>query len=972
MTARRVSSTTGFSVDSFVAAIRLVMMEASGYGNMSKLRDNCIRFICGMVENLKGLIMYRKTLIMSLLFGPFALLSDEITMRPLIGNVDWTDGDNFEGGSAPKANDTVIIPTKWISGIGWPAVSNSVGDASFSCISTLSKIKVQSGASFVITVPAGTSAEFPVSVTGSGTLVKAGSGELKLTSAVATTKDKSTTYDDLEVNLTVAEGKLTLPVREEGATLLTHNYLSVHVEKGAVLQTVQNGNMTIKQLTGGGTVRNDGTKQIQLVINGSPPSFCSVFDGLITGLLSVDARASHVTLLNEANDFSGGISMRHNGLPSLRRLAIPLLGMKGAPSPVGTANKLAFGSGGGALHYIGEVPSTSDKSLGMSELVNVLDAGAHGGLRLTGVFEAYSNTKTLNKLYLTGSNTVPCEIAGFVRSWKVDDIHRPFYITKQGTGTWIFNQSSDGNSQNMSRGVIAVEEGTVEFTSIAESNKFCSLGVSTDLYQREADTPSDEAHVGYAYLLGGSASNGEPTEGRMRYIGSDPAQCSTRPIALKTDGALAVTASRKLRLFDVRTEGVGAKRLALEAAEGAVGDLFDIFDSAESPISIVKRGAGVWRIGGKQALHGGVTVEGGTLVVENMAADSPYSWFRFSVKEVVAGCERYSNYTGKYFTNYNFNKADAALNVSELGLFDVKGYRLGIGISDVDHEYLVSRGNCAYVNPDRIKSEPYDSSSSYCLFDNRKETATGTFCGGLQLALKKMPKKDTPSTWFPIVFRVTNGTPEAVSWDFVNTRALYGALEGSLLEVQRQVTAARLEGSADGVHWDVLSDVDVEVPEDEVKKYVWVSNHEAWSSAPTNRRKLSDGKGFALSRTTPVHAPAPWLNVAHLSVAGGAVLRFEGVAPLVSNLSVDMKSGVGTVQGVKFAASGVLNVVSCSFEGHSVSLPLGFAQAEGAENLSKWTIKIDGEAIPSRLNVSVASDGSSITVSKIGMTIVVR
>ena len=102
------------------------------------------------------------------------------------------------------------------------------------------------------------------------------------------------------------------------------------------------------------------------------------------------------------------------------------------------------------------------------------------------------------------------------------------------------------------------------------------------------------------------------------------------------------------------------------------------------------------------------------------------------------------------------------------------------------------------------------------------------------------------------------------------------------------------------------------------------------------------------------------------------MLRFEGVAPLVSNLSVDMKSGVGTVQGVKFAASGVLNVVNCSFEGHSVSLPLGFAQAEGVENLSKWAIKIDGGEIPSRLNVSVASDGSSVTVSKIGMTIVVR
>ena len=94
--------------------------------------------------------------------------------------------------------------------------------------------------------------------------------------------------------------------------------------------------------------------------------------------------------------------------------------------------------------------------------------------------------------------------------------------------------------------------------------------------------------------------------------------------------------------------------------------------------------------------------------------------------------------------------------------------------------------------------------------------------------------------------------------------------------------------------------------------------------------------------------------------------------PEVRAIKVDGSAGAGTVQGVKFAASGVLNVVNCSFEGHSVSLPLGFARAEGVENLSKWAIKIDGGEIPSRLNVSVASDGSCVTVSKIGMTIVVR
>ena len=113
-----------------------------------------------------------------LLLGPIALVADEITMKPLVGNVDWTDAANFEGGVAPQKNDTVIIPKKWITNQGWPAVSNSVNDASFSLISSLAKVKVEQSASLVITVPSGSSAELPVSVSGAGNLVKAGFGEL--------------------------------------------------------------------------------------------------------------------------------------------------------------------------------------------------------------------------------------------------------------------------------------------------------------------------------------------------------------------------------------------------------------------------------------------------------------------------------------------------------------------------------------------------------------------------------------------------------------------------------------------------------------------------------------------------------------------------------------------------------------------------------------------------------------------------
>jgi autotransporter-associated beta strand protein len=493
------------------------------------------------------------------------------------------------------------------------------------------------------------------------------------------------------------------------------------------------------------------------------------------------------------------------------------------------------------------------------------------------------------------------------------------------------------------------------------------LGYATALYKREADVPSEEAKVEYAWLLGGRDANNIPTEGRMCYTGTWPAQITNRPMALATSGAFATTQAR-IRLFDVRAKGVGAKTLALEAPAGITNDLYDIAGTENSPIGIVKRGEGTWCIGGNVSLGGPISVEGGELIVENRPSGSAYTWFKLTVKQTAATCLRYVNY----------NSTDRYVRISELGLFDKNGNRITLGIRQAETSLDVLQGmsQVAIDSPNSISFDKINSNTS-CLFDNLKPDASGLYHGGMRALTKTQIRLDNPNTWASVVFRLTNGSPEAVSFDYVNP----GTTKNDISWGHSFPTAMRLEASNDGVNWEMVwEDDELEIPEgleneDSSKTYYkWASNGDAWTTT-LKQRKYEDGKSFKLERTRQLRETSVLTLIPELSVAAGASLKVEGDTtvpmPVVCAVKVDGLAGAGAVQGIKFASSGVLNVVNCSFEGHSVTLPLGFANADGAENLSKWNLEIDGE-IPSRLSVSVASDGSSLTISKIGMTIVVR
>ena len=898
------------------------------------------------------------------------------TMKAVNGHVDWTDPNNWEDGIAPKgAGDTVTFHTGWIAGYGYQNFTNTSADAeSLAIIRELDGIEFPYGVKWTLDLDEDLTISCPVK--GNGTLVKAGPAVLSLTTHVPTVSGSSVIYYDLNNGFSVMGGTLRLPVADD-ETYRTHSYKSVYVAEGATLVTVRNGNMSVTSFSGAGMITNEteyaGTYP-QLTAAGMADTDPSVFYGSIGGPLMVRSQGSKVSLRSASNTFTGGVQLNRYEEYAEKDggvMEAVKLGKSGEPSSFGTG-AISISSKGGLVRYIGDTDDECNRQFSIPEVVNIIDAGHHGGLKLTGVLTPYSSTETLNQLYLTGSNSVPCEFAGEIRTInrKSDGASLPVYVTKQGTGTWNFTDPKKGSTPYYTfgpRGVFAVENGTLGFDTLAEAGTWCALGWATNLYSREVTSPSPAGEVDYAYLLGGTNAAGIATEGRMRYTGTADAYCSTRPIALRTAGALDIGTSR-FKFFDVSPEGTGAKSFALEADAGGSGELRDITDSAEAPVSIVKRGAGSWRLHATGGLHGGVSVEGGELIVENPSGNSPFTWFRLTLKETVAGSPRYADYTGSVLKNCNLNSTDKRINLCEFALFDVNGVRQNIGIVDCPSAAFAQPGECALENPGLVY-EYYKDATAYCLFDNRKQTAAGNWCGGMRMTLRTQLDADDESTWFPIVFRLTNGAPEVVSWDLVSAECLTNFLGSADAKVaaQQQVSAIRIEGSLDGKNWENLGDYDLDLSE--TVNYAWHSNKNGWGTGQTTPRKLSDGKSIALEHTRSAVAQVPWLTLPSVEVAKGASLKFIGERPTVSALTLDV-AGAGTIENVAFAEAGVLTISGEIPKGKAVNIPVGLVNVTGwAENVSKWIVRFESKPDLKR-EVLIGENG--VTILPNGMMILLR
>ena len=340
------------------------------------------------------------------------------------GNNDWTDSGNYDatGVPDPAAQDTLVFPD------GAKVTLDGSDAASCNIAQHLYRMKVADGASDVVitvNVPPGGTVNFDGAVVPTGdeynggsykhlTVYKTGEGDLKL-NAFGITDAGAAYKTDYYSNFMVVQGAVHLPTNMTGNTYVG----CVTVSNGASLFTGIGGITTIMYLYGDGVVTNDAPSAQTFRVNGSGD-----FYGDLCGSISYASRG--VVMLHGTNsNMRGSFNITYNqhnrsAVSSSRGITgLAKIGRVGEASSTGTGSTIVAGAEGSILLYLGQGEHT-DKAYGSRspDYINIIDGGAYGGLVWEGDWWQYDNDGYFGmaNLILRGSNSVPCEMSGAVKS----------------------------------------------------------------------------------------------------------------------------------------------------------------------------------------------------------------------------------------------------------------------------------------------------------------------------------------------------------------------------------------------------------------------------------------------------------------------------------------------------------------------------------------------------------------------------
>ena len=630
------------------------------------------------------------------------------------------------------------------------------------------------------------------------------------------------------------------------------------------------------------------------------------------------------------------------------RLGIAKFGVKNSVhSSIGNIDGIKPDFYGTIIEYLG-TGETTDKGFviaGSTGCEQELDGGATGGLVWQGNF-SYGNSTYKNQMQrfvFSGTGTEKTNVLD--GAWDALLNGCSTYVTKRGPSVWRFNS----NAGRKNAGVIAVEEGTLQFESIAEKGVICSLGTADILHERYSGTYDAERTVDYAYLLGTTnAAGASATEGVMEYVGTSRAVSRTRPLRLQGDGRLS-SPSGDLQLVGARPVAGGDRTLTLSAGEGVSSSLDDLDDGA-GRVSVVKEGAGTWTIGGASSISGGIDVRGGELRV--IGLNVPYEYYRFTVMGTPAGEAATEAYC--YIVQFD-----------ELSLFDSEGNRLNPTMTwkHDSHEtagfYPVS-GDARELAPNEIFSGRTDKMHFYAndafgmnYLCNNTATDRQSFCFHYYWTTSNdsAPKLLKPETHLPVVMRVAESAiGRAVKYDFLNR----------FDEVTSNVpNSFKIEGSPDGASWTELS---------RRENYTAPATKNSWYSDGTTFSTSTAPTGFAISpRTT---AGVSLAGVTNVSVAAGATLSAMGDVAPISRITVDAAVGAGTIRGFALAASGTLMVLNEPAGAQSYDVSLNLSGCTDAGNIARWSLLVDGVDMSAKRAVKVSAGG--ITITRKGFMLLLR
>ena len=837
----------------------------------------------------------------------------------------WSNGNNWQGGIAPVAGDTAKF-------------SDNAGE-----------IEVGAGdLELFKSLPVITAVNFSSTTR----IVMLASGDITLTNAmvdvwfvnrgganVTLSKCGDKTYQFC--NFIVENGSLALTA-EPLTVAAYYNFGNIAVSNGATLylaHTVgKDRPITCPcSLNSEGVVSPYAEGKAGIRISGSYGAPPSLIRGTLQGDIDLQPYATNVYLLGSAHTITGAVRpWTHNGETEKGLLGVEKLGMKSDPSSsVGNVAAISFLYNGARYLYLGDGETTDRQINWVLSWYDYnpyhepeFDAGATGGVTFTGKWSTHSTgsvTKTPHTtLVLSGSNTVPCVVACQIETIASDaDTTRTVYITKRGTGTWRFNDHA--NRKNT--GVIAVEEGTLQFESIAEKGVVCSLGLATDLYGKFFGYNTNMvAAVDYALLLGTTNAHGAAaTEGVLDYVGEGEAICSTRPIALLGDGRLCASGGR-IEFSGVSAATAGEKTFALDGTNAFVNVLQGVSDGA-GVLSIAKYGTNTWKLVGSLEFGGDIVVNGGTLEV--LGTGQQYTWFRFNSYEVHA--TRFGDTAQTYRYQHKFD---------EFALFDVNGVRQNVGFTYPDDNkaaagYYDVTGDATAVapgtmGPGRAGQWYFYENAKYGLvkLTDKNVAANKNFIGWYKdsSSAGNASSIDRPDRRLTFVTRLTNGTPEIARYDFCSSSM-------NAASVSNCPSTFSLEGSYDGVSWTLLHTVTNNPVNSGGGR--WVSDDTPFNTQYTN---------IGYQVVGHVTAPMPLTRVRSVRVAAGATLRASGQVAPIRGLVVDA-NGAGTIDGFSFSdADGcTLNVLNAG-RFTSLALPGEYLNVSGLENVSRWDLRLDGES----------------------------
>ena len=928
------------------------------------------------------------------------------TWSGAVNDYDWTNPGNYQDGK-PSAGDTVALPD---------GVSVQLNDsASFTFVNTLDRITPASNATLTVSLAANVtnSLEVPFTafpaITNSchGRIVKTGGGTLFLNSMKmdnGLTGDKQRCLD-YYCRLDINEGDVAMNQRTGGkngmlgvVTIAADATLFTCGDPVVTISTYDVSATYFAEMWGSGSIRAMVKPSAQYKYFYLHPDYVyslsdSVFSGTIGEDLCIYAEGRW-QLTGTQSTSCASIQVGKNygkGPEGAARLAVAKFGTANGTSSLGKGRgQINYRGGSGYVLYTGTGETTDLIIQGQTGNSNpypsFFDAGAHGGLDIKGDISVSKYQGKMERLILTGSNTVPCSVSGqLLAGDSSSGVTGGFFFIKRGTGTWRFADAVVEVRDKFSYGwetfsvintklrdnrtSFTIEEGTFQFDSLAETNRYCSLGLGTRLQEPYNGTFDESHNVDYFFRLGRTnATHSIPTLELSGLGAADwGVNVGTRKVGMAGSGRISNASHNRFRLGGVSALAGGAeavKYLYLGGTRDGGDEILDLTDGA-GKLGVVKDGSGTWTLGGDVNFTGLLDVREGTLIVKRY--NSRNTWFRLTATEMLQNSDYYYHYfteAGGSASTYSLGRG-YQFGPAEFGLFDASGNQVNQGVTNCWKSSEVEANGIAYdyagfggidtIQYNGNKTNDYNLAK---LCDGNLGSTTHSWwagnAGGGNLS------QTNSCGWVSYILRLPPGAAEVASWDVGN----FYTLDANACN--RIMTACILESSPDGVNWSVVTNVTrLPLPETNLalKKY-WCSDFSTSLRPHTGWPVQGDsGRTWTVMPNTPV------------KVAPGATLRADISAdeaagkPVLSSITVS-PAGNGTIDGFAFAANGTLNVETPDAESMPTHVSIAFTNAADIANIAQWSLQANSEAFDKTRKLRVTANG--IEIMPLGISIIFR